>query len=340
MMPVSGLDAARESLARFNAYEEYVSPLQKVERPDNLAHFDWSANLTLLGGAVFSRTRVSRHVSLRTPAYCAQLGLDHIVAYYRLSGLGHLKAGADPVTLRSGDITFMDLSRPMWTEGEIDAICIGFPRGTFTPLVRDVDAMHGLALRGDTVLGRLAMAHLDALAGEIHNLRESDGGAVADATAALLAICVSGCPTHPAPAKARARPALLLTMRHHIEQHLSDPTLSAASIARHFAVSRSTLYRLFEPFGGIDAYIRRRRLSRAYQTLKKSSGRSGDYIYQVSQAWGFASETAFSHAFRREFQATPREVANGQVAPLRRTPSVPRFAELTACLRDMALHAP
>ncbi len=107
-------------------------------------------------------------------------------------------------------------------------------------------------------------------------------------------------------------------------------------------MSRSTLYRLFQPLGGIDGYIRRRRLAQAYQTLRTPSGRTGDYVYRVAQAWGFASESAFSHAFRRAFQLTPREVAFGlkQAAPQVSPASLDAEADLSQFLRNMALHAP
>jgi hypothetical protein len=157
-----------------------------------------------------------------------------------------MRSDDDPVTTITGDITFVDLSRPMRTVGSIDTICIGFPRSMLDPLVKDADALHGLVL-SQTPLGRLAAAHLDALAAEIGHMNMTEAAIAAEATAALLAVCASGTPAFSEPARIRARPALIVTICPYIEQHLPEaPT--ADSLARHFGLSRSTLYRLFQPF--------------------------------------------------------------------------------------------
>ncbi len=327
-------------LARFRAYEEYVSPLQTVEPPrENLERFEWQTDLRHLGLAAFSRARVSDHVSVRTPSLSAKTGLDHIIAYYRKSGSGHMRTEDDTVKTSPGDITFMDLSRPMRTVGSIDTICMGFPRSMLGPLVRDADALHGLVLSQTTPLGRLAAAHLDALAGEIGHMDLNEGRIAAEATAALLAVCANGTPATFESARIRARPALIVTIRHYIEQHLAE-ALTAETIARHFALSRSTLYRLFAPFGGIDAFIRRRRLARAYQALRTLTAQSGDYIYQVAQTWGFASESAFSHAFRREFLVTPRDVARGAPSVSAAPARTDGVLDLSRVLQDLTFQAP
>ena len=327
---------------RFRDYEELVSPLWRLEcAEDERSRFEWQSDLRHLGLAVFGRTKATPHICFRPPSQVAEVGLDHIIVYFRQAGWGHLKIGDQESNIAAGDITFIDLSRPMWTVGShVDAICLGFPRSMLAPLVRDVDGLHGHSLRTGTPLGRLAGAHLNALAAEIGAMGPAEARVAAEVTAALLAVCANGSPASSEPARARARPALLVTIRHHIEQHLADPTIGTDAITRQFGVSRSTLYRLFQPFGGIESYIRRRRLARAYHMLRTPAGRSGDYVYQVAQVWGFASDTAFSHAFRREFSVTPRHVAMG----LAREPSpvapVEKTLELSQYLRDLVFQAP
>lgn len=341
-MPDGCLPAPIRGPARFEAYAELVSSLWSLEPVrDDLPRFDYASNLRHLGVAVFGQVRATSNVAERTPGLVARAGLDHIIIYARQSGYGHLKIGGEPVRIDAGDVTFIDLSRPMWTTGtHVDAICIGFPRSMLAPLVADVDSLHGQTLRASTSIGRLAGAHLLALASEVGGIAATEAREVAEATAALLAVCANGgatAQTHDA-ARVRARPALLVAIRHFLEQNLAVATLGTDTIVRQFGVSRSTLYRLFQPFGGIDSYIRRRRLARAYHTLRSPAGRSGDYVYQVAQAWGFASESAFSHAFRREFDVTPRHVAMGRDA-------APYAAEettlmLSAYLRDLVFQAP
>ena len=52
----------------------------------------------------------------------------------------------------------------------------------------------------------------------------------------------------------------LTPTQRYIDKHLDSPRLSADAIARCFGWSRATLYRLFEPDGGLMKYIQRRRL--------------------------------------------------------------------------------
>ncbi|WAP71367.1 AraC family transcriptional regulator [Jiella pelagia] len=71
-------------------------------------------------------------------------------------------------------------------------------------------------------------------------------------------------------------------------------------------LSRSTLYRLFEPFGGVAAYILERRLEQAYRALGDS--RDLRLIGTIAHGLGFAGESQFSRSFRQRFGRTPSEV--------------------------------
>src|SRR5690606_19490731 len=53
----------------------------------------------------------------------------------------------------------------------------------------------------------------------------------------------------------------------YIDSRLNDPFLGPEVIMRHFRVSRSHLYRAFEPDGGVAKIIREKRLDQAYQLL-------------------------------------------------------------------------
>jgi AraC-like DNA-binding protein len=300
-------DPGQAGLARFAAYEEFVSPLWAIATDaDRAAQFRWSSATTHLGPAVVGWTQSSGHSCERTAAQVGRMGLDHIVVLLRRSGLAHLETDAGSAVTGGGDLTFVDLSRPMRaTTPEVDTVSFGFSRAAIALLVRDVDALHGLVLRPDTALGRLAASHVEALAREAPHLAPADAAAVSEASIALLAVCAERSLVEPAAARVRARPALLLTVRRFIEANLSDTRLSAERISEKFALSRSTMYRLFQPLGGVDRYIRRRRLARAHRLLSVPPGESAGYVYEVALSCGFGSESAFSHAFRREFSQSP-----------------------------------
>lgn len=97
-------------------------------------------------------------------------------------------------------------------------------------------------------------------------------------------------------------------MRQHIEKQLRDPALSADVLCRQFHVSRSTLYRLFEPLGGVARYIRERRLAHCHAILSRPGPRQ--YIERVAHDHGFGTASQFSRAFHEQFGYAPRDAVH------------------------------
>ena len=101
--------------------------------------------------------------------------------------------------------------------------------------------------------------------------------------------------------------ASLRGLRRLIEANLDDPTLGPDYLIADGSISRSTLYRLFEPFGGVAAYVRQRRLTRAFQILSDPATQH-ERIGTVAARCGFADDTVFSRAFRRAYGMSPNDI--------------------------------
>ena len=83
--------------------------------------------------------------------------------------------------------------------------------------------------------------------------------------------------------------------------------IDVEDLCRQFHVSRSRVYRLFEPHGGVHAYVKRQRLERCYADLLGADlehTRIGDVAY----SWGFNDKSLFSRQFRAQFGQSPSEV--------------------------------
>ena len=89
-----------------------------------------------------------------------------------------------------------------------------------------------------------------------------------------------------------------------IEVRLLDPTLDAGVLMQALGLSRSSLYRAFQPVGGVNAWIRQRRLEHARDLLANRAGLRPT-VAEVGQACGFASDSHFSRAFRKAFGHSP-----------------------------------
>jgi AraC-like DNA-binding protein len=103
----------------------------------------------------------------------------------------------------------------------------------------------------------------------------------------------------PVAAVTTARISQILTER------LPDPELTPDELCRAVGVSRSRLYRLFEPAGGVSSFIRRKRLLKTRDALADSSDRRT--ISSIAAEWGFADASTYSRMFKSEFGMSPKE---------------------------------
>ncbi len=102
-------------------------------------------------------------------------------------------------------------------------------------------------------------------------------------------------------AQALARQQVLAFVR----SHYTAPDLTTEQIARACAVSRRTLYRLFEDVeGGVAAMVRRRRIGTARALLRTDRTRS---LESIAAASGFASDRHFYRVFKQQTGMTPGE---------------------------------
>ena len=131
----------------------------------------------------------------------------------------------------------------------------------------------------------------------------------------------------PAVAVQPAQASMLEKARRMVHQRLGWPTLGVDELCRDLAVSRSRLYRLFEPLGGVVHYIRQRRLLDAHTALADVDDRRP--IVAIAAERGFIDPAEFSRAFKREFGYRPSDArASLQALPFRRQLSGETLADL------------
>jgi AraC-like DNA-binding protein len=91
-----------------------------------------------------------------------------------------------------------------------------------------------------------------------------------------------------------------------IDRQIASPDLGPTTLARDFHITRPTLYRMFEPHGGIGRYILGRRLTGVFRDLSDPA-LAQKKIALVLRRWGFANHTAAGRAFRAAYGLTPSE---------------------------------
>ncbi|WP_311030269.1 helix-turn-helix transcriptional regulator [Mesorhizobium koreense] len=230
------------------------------------------------------------------------------------------------------------LAKPFEFETSAEGYVVLFvPRDTLglTPVL---DQMANAQFDGG--IGSILADYLLLLNRSLSELRITELPTVVEATRSLLAACMAPSMERLVNARNPIDMTLLERARVLIGRRLLDRDLSPESICRDLRVSRSRLYRLFEPTGGIYSYIRRQRMLQARDALSDNTDMRP--VGQIAEHWGFVDPSAFSRSFKHEFGMSPKEArmmgwdGNGHVLP--KEPSKQHFEgqSLGEMLRTLA----
>jgi AraC-like DNA-binding protein len=259
---------------------------------------------------VLSETRSSRIHLLRSPN-AGTRPLEHFAIKLVLSGSIAGVAGSKVVEAESGDILFLDLSQSLnilisGRGGMTSDITLWVPRARLLASVSNDHELHGFVVRGTSPAGALVGASLRTLVEQINRMTINDLDALADGTIELNAHAIAPLFERTAATDPANPLTSFVTIRRFIERNLTSPDLDIDMIAESFGLSRASLYRLFQPLGGIAGYIRKRRLDLAYQEVTASelaNLRIGPIAYRL----GFKNVSAFNRAFRGTYGVSPSE---------------------------------
>lgn len=229
--------------------------------------------------------------------------LDHIVISCLLRG--GVALGGPIKRLRPGDVTVVDLSSPAnFSLMAAEAIHLILPRTALPTAVASVMPLPCRIFARDTAMGIFIRGLIEALSQAARYFNAVEVMGLGPSFPDLLGWCLG---TAPLPPTTAAKGDLGKRLRRFIEDNLNRPDLTAARLAREVGVSRSQLYRQFAASGGVDSYIRRRRLRRSLQALsdpRRAHLRIGEIAYDT----GFTDEAHFSRLFRQAFGRSPRDM--------------------------------
>jgi AraC-like DNA-binding protein len=296
---------------QFGAWRESISvvfdvePLAGYQRERGFAA---SVRAYHLGGLLVSQVDFEGQQFVRDRQRAAIDGLDHYLVQLYDSG-GLIGAAGERVRLlRPGDVQILDLSQHNATEAAASGtVAIVVLRDTLRRALPDIDDLHALVLRGDSAVGGLLGDYMISLLKRADLIDLADAGNVAQATTDMIAACFHSTAETRARARNAIESAMLDRLRRHIVAHLESPALTARALCAHFRISRTQLYRLFEPLGGVANYIQEQRLRQAHATLCNPA-HDHSRIYEIAFALGFSSEAHFSRVFRVRYGLSPSDV--------------------------------
>ena len=260
---------------------------------------------------VLTRVRGGPMIMRRGPAEIAQDPNPPLLnMHIQLAGESDGTVDDRDHRVRPGDILFYDYARALTcTNTAFECITLLMSRDRAHPAFLHPQA-HGAVLPGGGGPARLVAAIADVTHGKLDQLTMSEAD---HALQSLIDLAGRMLENHLALSQARADRASPIKLALSIvDEMLDDTELTSTMLAQRLGMSRSALYRVFEPLGGVENAIRRRRLDRAMRTIL--TGHNGD---KRAVTTGFKSEEHFARAFQARFGARPsryREmvVANNQ----------------------------
>lgn len=289
----------------FAGWQAAVAPVFDIapafpDRPFAATYDSYHLGDILIGLGNFDATMFTRSLDK-----AQRDGLDYVLIQVYTAGgyTGHLDDR--PVTVHPRDLVTLDMTRETRTVSLPSSnITVLLPRD----LVKSRQIPHGLMTGGPrgAVLGGMLADHLIGLSQRLPTMPLSTGAAAAVATLALYEAALDPIEEMLEAAAEPQRDLLFQRVRRLIDARITSGKIDIASLAADLGVSRSTLYRLFEPQKGVEAFITERRLAHVRRALSDETDTRR--IGTIAAAYGFDDHSNFSRIFKRRYGQTPADL--------------------------------
>lgn len=327
---------------QFDAWRENCGAVVELFPPAESAQ-DYQAAFKMWSFGHFALSAVQAPAARfqRSARHIRRDDLDHWMVHVARRGSQTLQSGDAATAVGAGRPHILSLDRPLdGARSEIDWLCLFVARDafpafgpTFGPAF---DACRDQPL--EPAMGGLLVSYLEGLAAALPGMPAANLPGTAEATRAVIAACIGpGLPASPE-AEQHVERARLARARQIIRQNLGSSRFGPARLCKLAGMSRSQLYRLFEPFGGVARAIQAERLSQANRALSDPEDRRE--IIRIAEDCGFFDASGFSRAFRREFGHSPSEarliaLATGAPASIRRARCAQPPRDFVSALRQL-----
>jgi AraC-like DNA-binding protein len=303
---------------QFSAWEAYAACIADVRLPDNISpddgfvtsHTAWN-----LGGMLVVQQRVPAHRYQRSDAKLRSSLIDHWSVVFRRTGKSWTEVGGVVAEAQPESIEIRSLGHPF--RGRMldsEYVTLYLPRDLFADSVGILDANNNFVLSKN--LAGVISNYITSIEARLNEFTQEDLPGVVKATRDLLIACVSSSEDRAPVTAQQMTIAPMERARRFIRSNLKSNTMTPDVLCKELGISRTHLYQLFEPSGGVVHYIQKQRLLAGHVALSDPGDRR--QISVIADSLGFSSSADFSRAFSREFGYSPREARN-LVAPANNT---------------------
>jgi AraC-like DNA-binding protein len=296
-----GPDTDGQALA---AYRQNVELLYRLEfAAEDAARFFSRATTYMLPHAVLARVDSVAQTLRRGPEEIAKGG-DQISLFVLISGALESLYGERERKISPGDVVIIDYACEIESRSsDFGMIYLVTPRDAAPPSLLGPSA-HGTVFAASSAAGRLLRGAIEKLIETIEGLSLAEADAATRNVFKLAEAMFEGEHARATGRALSADKSALEKALSLIDRELASPDLSPARLESALALSRSGLYRLFEPFGGVRAAILQRRLDRTVKALLDTNAERPP-LRVIARNHGFQNEEQFSRSFRTRFGVTP-----------------------------------
>lgn len=283
-----------------------------------LPHFHATLTSTMLGGVLMTELCTTRQSYSRDSVEIGRSGIDHLQLVMIKQGNKFSVIGDETTIVKTGDMVLFDLGQASTSTTNICELEMGnfetlnfiVAREYLEEFLPYPHLYHGVVLRQEEPMVAILKELLLSVAQQAKLLDQAQADKLAKPIIELLAATLARNPAVTEYAQGAIASATAIKVRRIIDAKLLDPELTPDGIAAEVGISRSSLFEVCQPYGGVMTMVRKRRLNKAYRMLNQTPHAN---IALTAYATGFKSIDTFARAFKKEFGMTPKEANVQQV---------------------------
>jgi len=256
-------------------------------------------------GFVLAQVTTPAARAVRAPELIRRLPVDHWVVTHLLQGTMSVETAGNTTVVRAGESFVWSLGQASCSmRSQAERVDVFLSRDVFPEMAAALDANTGSVLHSP--LARLLGEFLRTLLQRLPLVPDSDAFRLTGGVSSLVMACMERSEGRLRAAQLPIDIVRLGRVRQAVRAHLQSPSLGPEMLCRLVGMSRSNLYRLLEPQGGVTSYIQHHRLMEARRRLSDSG--NAQPVAVIAHDLCFADLSTFSRAFRASFGISPREM--------------------------------
>ncbi|PWV95163.1 AraC-like DNA-binding protein [Hoeflea marina] len=231
--------------------------------------------------------------------------IDHWLLGLWLVGSGDFDIGGQSVRTEQGQLQLQQIHRVhdgLYSMHDIFYVML--PRDSLKGLESALDGI--CKVDSANAFHPLLNEYLRILAKNVPFSPGTNQSAVEEATLSMVRACILRSPEAIEAASSAIVATQLEAAKRLIAANLWSSRLNIEAIAAHMAMSRRQLYKIFETEGGVEHYIRTRRLEESFRNI--STAGQQRRIGEIAEQLGFRDLPSFGKQFRAQFGLSPGEI--------------------------------